>query len=283
METEKESQTQDYGMRIYDLRLGRFLSVDPISDDFPELTPFQFASNTPIQAIDLDGLEKYYTADGKLIGKIGTSTQIRIVNNKKVKAITSYIKWNNFTNSEKYASIAKGEAYKLSHEVKTSPEAKPKSKPKSLSNSSLDKAGLELSGEISLGGLGGGEIEAQAYGRSETDMSGKVELNIIGNQATGSEEAKTYSLQGFIGLNFDFSGDNQDDYNVKILDGKTLSIEPYLRCSTGPFAAEFNMATNELKIGIGLKMGGPPCELGVKEKVTMLQITNDPILKKDEN
>lgn len=44
-------------MRIYDLRLGRFLSVDPIGSKYPMLTPYQFASNTPIQAIDLDGLE----------------------------------------------------------------------------------------------------------------------------------------------------------------------------------------------------------------------------------
>ena len=35
----------------------RFLSVDPIGRKYPELTPYQFASNTPIQAIDLDGLE----------------------------------------------------------------------------------------------------------------------------------------------------------------------------------------------------------------------------------
>ncbi len=54
-----EGNQQDYGMRIYDPRVGRFLSVDPISKSYPELTPYQFASNTPIQAIDLDGLEKY--------------------------------------------------------------------------------------------------------------------------------------------------------------------------------------------------------------------------------
>jgi len=48
---------QDYGMRISDNRLGRFLSVDPLTGSYPELTPYQFASNTPIWAIDLDGLE----------------------------------------------------------------------------------------------------------------------------------------------------------------------------------------------------------------------------------
>ncbi len=48
---------QDYGMRIYDPRVGRFLSVDPITAKYPELTPYQFASNTPIRAVDIDGLE----------------------------------------------------------------------------------------------------------------------------------------------------------------------------------------------------------------------------------
>ncbi len=42
---------------MYDTRVCRFISVDPLTKKYPELTPFQFASNTPIEAIDLDGLE----------------------------------------------------------------------------------------------------------------------------------------------------------------------------------------------------------------------------------
>jgi RHS repeat-associated protein len=52
-----EGSQQDYGMRIYDPRIGKFLSVDPLTKQYPELTPYQFASNSPIQGIDLDGLE----------------------------------------------------------------------------------------------------------------------------------------------------------------------------------------------------------------------------------
>lgn len=63
-----EGNQQDYGMRIYDPRLGRFLSVDPISNDFPYLTPYQFASNTPISAIDLDGLEAVVVMTGEIGG-----------------------------------------------------------------------------------------------------------------------------------------------------------------------------------------------------------------------
>jgi GH24 family phage-related lysozyme (muramidase) len=36
----------------------RFLSVDPLTGKYPELTPYQFASNSPISGIDLDGLER---------------------------------------------------------------------------------------------------------------------------------------------------------------------------------------------------------------------------------
>ena len=44
-------------MRIYDPRVGRFLSVDPLQVKYPELTSYQFSENTPIQAVDLDGRE----------------------------------------------------------------------------------------------------------------------------------------------------------------------------------------------------------------------------------
>ncbi len=52
-----EGNEQDYGMRIYDSRLGRFLSVDPLTKSYPWYTPYQFAGNTPLQAVDLDGGE----------------------------------------------------------------------------------------------------------------------------------------------------------------------------------------------------------------------------------
>jgi len=54
-----EGKLQDYGMRTYDPRLGKFLSLDPLTKNYPDLTPYQFASNTPIMAIDLDGLEAW--------------------------------------------------------------------------------------------------------------------------------------------------------------------------------------------------------------------------------
>jgi RHS repeat-associated protein len=74
-EVKGEGNQQDYGMRIYDPRLGRFLSVDPITKKYPELTPYQFASNRPIDGIDEDGLEwAYHDKDNKQVDINSTMT-----------------------------------------------------------------------------------------------------------------------------------------------------------------------------------------------------------------
>jgi len=49
--------TYDYGFRIYNPAIARFLSLDPLTITYPWLTPYQFAGNMPIAAIDIDGLE----------------------------------------------------------------------------------------------------------------------------------------------------------------------------------------------------------------------------------
>jgi RHS repeat-associated protein len=48
----------DYGFRSYDAQIGRFTQLDPLTDDYPELTNYQYASCEPIANIDMDGLEK---------------------------------------------------------------------------------------------------------------------------------------------------------------------------------------------------------------------------------
>jgi RHS repeat-associated protein len=51
---------QDYGFRLYSPAEARFKSVDPLTSNYAMLTPYQFAGNTPLWAIDLDGLEAYF-------------------------------------------------------------------------------------------------------------------------------------------------------------------------------------------------------------------------------
>jgi len=59
-EKDNEFGWQDYGERMYLQRIGRFSSPDPLiiyKQKYPELSSYQFASNRPIDGIDLDGLE----------------------------------------------------------------------------------------------------------------------------------------------------------------------------------------------------------------------------------
>jgi len=76
--------TYDYGFRIYNAQIGKFLSVDPLTKSYPSWSPYPFAMNSPISGVDLDGLEYFYAADGTLLGKIGTSQQVRLIDEKTI-------------------------------------------------------------------------------------------------------------------------------------------------------------------------------------------------------
>jgi len=96
-ENDAETGTQDYGARIYNPALGKFLSVDPKANLYPMLTPYQFASNTPIQAVDLDGMEAFIvhgttqTETGVNITPEAKRELMRITGNTK---INDGFRWN---------------------------------------------------------------------------------------------------------------------------------------------------------------------------------------------
>jgi hypothetical protein len=69
-------------MRIYQPDIGRFGSVDLITNQYTELTPYQFASNRPIDGVDLDGLEYFPFSAYDL-----TDKQIKLVHEEQVKML----------------------------------------------------------------------------------------------------------------------------------------------------------------------------------------------------
>jgi RHS repeat-associated protein len=77
-EVKGEGSQQDYGMRIYDPRLEKFLTVDPLFQDYPWNSSYAFAENDVVRSVDLDGLEKYIYSFIK--GKDGkwTTTELEL-------------------------------------------------------------------------------------------------------------------------------------------------------------------------------------------------------------
>jgi RHS repeat-associated protein len=59
MEKENEimgdGNNYDYGARIYNSRLGKWLSVDPLQNIYPFLSPYCYVANSPISLTDPDG------------------------------------------------------------------------------------------------------------------------------------------------------------------------------------------------------------------------------------
>lgn len=90
-ETNGEGGTQDYGMRIYNPSLGRFLSVDPLTASYPSWSPYPFAMSRPIDGSDLDGCE--WKSEHKWSDKITDKTAIETLGSNYVEGMTYADAW----------------------------------------------------------------------------------------------------------------------------------------------------------------------------------------------
>jgi hypothetical protein len=55
--------------RNHDPQIGRFIQIDPLADKYVYNSTYAYAENRVINGIDLEGLEFYYSADGRLLGQ----------------------------------------------------------------------------------------------------------------------------------------------------------------------------------------------------------------------
>ncbi|MDH5382506.1 MAG: RHS repeat-associated core domain-containing protein, partial [Cyclobacteriaceae bacterium] len=61
----------DYGFRIYNPGIGRWMSVDPLAQKYAGLSPFNYVKNNPLIYIDPDGLDVYtINYDGSIVRQL---------------------------------------------------------------------------------------------------------------------------------------------------------------------------------------------------------------------
>jgi len=51
-EIKGQGNSYDFGARMYDARIGRWLSLDPLASKYPFLSDYNFVANSPLQFID---------------------------------------------------------------------------------------------------------------------------------------------------------------------------------------------------------------------------------------
>ena len=82
----------DYGMRMYDPRVAKFLSVDPLAFKYAYYSPYQFAGNIPTKFIDIDGAEPGIDgiqSDAPVLNKKYTGGALKI-HREKLDPVTKF-------------------------------------------------------------------------------------------------------------------------------------------------------------------------------------------------
>ncbi|MCK6612177.1 MAG: hypothetical protein L6Q78_14195 [Bacteroidia bacterium] len=297
--------TYDYGFRVYNPNLGKFLSVDPLTRFFPFYSSYQYAGNKPIVAVDLDGLEDvwYQYIEQPDHSFLLVSTELE-VNEATRTLLTTNTGEEIPKEGVVYTVLRLDNKVELLHVTQVAPAIGEKVKAfnpdlwiyetlggntyQEIYPNVLQRAGVEVSGELNAilkeftnGSVEtGGEASLQLYGRSETGLDYKAELVSQTTISLSSSISETKLYEGFsFSMFFDFSGDIKDDYTFKVKEHE-FTVEPFVKYNSGfgPFV-EYNYATLELKVGVNTEIN-PSGQGGVKLKTPFIEpITNDPFLK----
>ncbi|GGD34284.1 hypothetical protein GCM10011343_25210 [Flavobacterium orientale] len=90
-EVKGEGNSLNYTFRMHDPRVGRFFAVDPLSKSYPWNSSYAFSENRVIDSGELEGLERYFAADGSSLGQVGKSEEIRILYSSLNKGLDTYL------------------------------------------------------------------------------------------------------------------------------------------------------------------------------------------------
>ncbi|MBN4081587.1 RHS repeat-associated core domain-containing protein [bacterium AH-315-C07] len=101
----------DFGARIYDPRVGRWLSLDPLMDKYPDLSGYNFTSNNPVLFVDYDGKDYGIKVnhDNKTIVVVQNfyvSFDGSVLGWSEKQLIQGVKKWNNATGNYKGYKVA---------------------------------------------------------------------------------------------------------------------------------------------------------------------------------
>ena len=85
--------TYDYGARQHYPVLARWDRIDPHCEKYYGISPYAYCGNAPINRIDPDGMDEYYTPDGRFLFKDDKKTDNIIIRNVYNATMKEYTPW----------------------------------------------------------------------------------------------------------------------------------------------------------------------------------------------
>ena len=87
----------DFGARLFDVAgVPMWTSIDPLAEKNPNMTPYHFCHDNPVNRIDPDGMDDYFDDKGEFIKRTDTGTDVMVMNDDEYKNIAEV----DFSNSK---------------------------------------------------------------------------------------------------------------------------------------------------------------------------------------
>ena len=111
-----ETELNYYGARYYNPDINIWLSIDPLSDKYPSMSPYMYCAGNPVIFIDPDGrrIDHFFNRQGQFVGSTPTGNKIMItsasnmndVNSNNSESLSSFL-YNSNVSQDVRSSAAK--------------------------------------------------------------------------------------------------------------------------------------------------------------------------------